>query len=81
MIGTPRNYFSVGFPDIPMPVADVWCILARHLLEQKALPEKWTLSGTIGHPLPHLKGTPDYKGDAAAVERILREKSLDAFAV
>jgi hypothetical protein len=81
MIGTPRNYFSVGFPDIPMPVADVWSILTRHLLDQKALPKKWTLSGTIGHPLPHYRTTPDYKADTEAVEKIMRDKNLDAFVV
>jgi hypothetical protein len=81
MIGTFRNYFSVGFPEIPMPVADVWNLLISHLKKHGALPKKWTLSGTIGHALPHYRTTRDYVVELHEVEKIMREKNLDAFDV
>lgn len=81
MIGPARIYFSIAFPDIPSPIVDVWRMLVEHLSSGNAVPSKFILSGTVGHPPPHLKTDRDLVAEAKDVESLILKRGLNAFSV
>ncbi|MBB5353987.1 hypothetical protein HNR46_004259, partial [Haloferula luteola] len=73
-------FFSVGFPDIPEPVLDIWQVLTGFLERERSLPKMFELSPLARHGEDilgeeRLRLTPD------AISSFLASKKLVGFSV
>jgi len=75
-----RLHFSIGFPNLPKPVAEVWRLLAEYLATHKSLPEIVELSQMVGHAKA-LQSEASLKVPAADVEKLILSRNLEGFKV
>lgn len=75
-----RRYFEIAFARVPEPVGDAWLALTGFLAEKKALPKKFTLQQTTGHP-EHLKSERDLTLTPHEILGLIQERQLDGFSV